>query len=73
MEKKAKPALTLIQRRTLEFYAERTKAGKPPTLREAAERFKVLPTAIASRLRLIEKKGYIRTAPGKSRNIEILA
>jgi repressor LexA len=49
------------------------KEGRPPTLDEIAIHFQYKSiNAVRSHLRLIEKKGYIKIHPGKSRGIQII-
>ncbi len=49
------------------------KEGRPPTLDEIAIHFQYKSiNTVRSHLRLIEKKGYIKIHPGKSRGIQIL-
>ncbi len=48
------------------------KFGYPPTVREIGRAFGISEKAAHDYLNAIEKKGYIRRAPGKPRAIEIL-
>ncbi|MBD3346718.1 MAG: transcriptional repressor LexA [Chitinivibrionales bacterium] len=66
--------LTPEQHRVLSFVIHSQKnRGAPPTVREIAEKlgYKSINSA-RQHLRLIEKKGYIRSIPGKARGIEIV-
>lgn len=64
--------LTEKQKRVLHFLVEYTKRhGYPPTVREIGEHFKILWAAARVHLKAIEKKGFIRLNPSKSRGIEI--
>jgi repressor LexA len=61
------------QRKVLEFLTAHTKKhGYPPTVREIGEHFGFLWSAARSHLRALEKKGFIRLNPSKSRGIEIV-
>jgi repressor LexA len=64
--------LTEKQRRILEFLKEYTKNhGYPPTVREIGEHFKFLWAAARGHLQALQRKGFIRLNPSKSRGIEI--
>jgi len=64
--------LTKKQRKILEFLTEYTKNhGYPPTVREIGNHFGFLWAAARGHLRAIERKGFIRINPSKSRGIEI--
>ncbi len=66
--------LTAKQNRILEFLTEYTKThGYPPTVREIGEHFKILWAAARRHLQAIERKGFIKINPLKSRGIEILS
>jgi repressor LexA len=65
--------LTDKQKRILDFLREYTKNhGYPPTVREIGNRFKFLWAAARAHLKAIEKKGFIKLNPSKSRGIEVL-
>ncbi|MBI4839187.1 MAG: transcriptional repressor LexA [Nitrospirae bacterium] len=65
--------LTAKQKAVLEFLKDYTrKYGYPPTVREIGERFKFLWAAASRHLKAIEKKGFIRIYPARSRGIEIM-
>lgn len=65
--------LTTAQRKVLSFIIHRQKKqGSPPTVREIAEHFGYKSTNnVRQHLGLIERKGYLRLIPGKSRGIEV--
>jgi repressor LexA len=64
--------LTQRQRRVLEFLKDYTKKhGYPPTVREIGQHFTVLWAAARGHLKALERKGFIRLHPSKSRGIEI--
>jgi len=65
--------LTKKQGKVLEFltsYAKRS--GYPPTVREIGEHFGFLWTAARGHLQALEKKGFVRINPFRSRGIEII-
>ena len=65
--------LTKKQGKVLEFltsYAKRS--GYPPTVREIGEHFGFLWTAARGHLQALEKKGFVRINPFRSRGIEIM-
>lgn len=65
--------LTEKQRRILEFLTEYTKThGYPPTVREIGGHFKFLWAAARAHLQALQRKGFIKLNPLKSRGIEIL-
>jgi repressor LexA len=66
--------LTSTQAEVLVFVKDYlSKNGYPPTLREIASHFKLAgPKAPQKTLNILERKGYLRRAPGSSRAIEIL-
>jgi repressor LexA len=64
--------LTEKQKRILEFLVEYTKNhGYPPTVREIGNHFRFLWAAARGHLQALERKGFIKLKPGKSRGIEI--
>ncbi len=64
--------ITEKQKRILDFLVEYTKTnGYPPTVREIGEHFKFLWSAARAHLKALEKKGFIKLNPMKSRGIEI--
>lgn len=65
--------LTKIQQEILSFIKGRISSGLPPTLAEIADKFNYRNrSTVQQHLKAIEKKGYIRRDPKKSRGIEIL-
>ncbi len=65
--------LTDKQKRVLEFLISSTKKyGYPPTIREIGKHFGFLWTAARGHLQSLERKGFIRINPSKSRGIEII-
>src|SRR3990170_3763620 len=65
--------LTKKQRKVLEFltsYAKRY--GYPPTVREIVEHFDFLGTAARGHLQALDRKGFVKINPSKSRGIEIM-
>jgi repressor LexA len=69
-----KEILTLTQEKVLNFLKSYLREkGFPPTLREIASQFGLRgPKAPQKTLQILEKKGYIRRVPGRSRTIEML-
>ena len=67
-------ALTSTQKTVFSYITKHLdKKGIPPTLDEIAVNFHYKSiNSVRSHLRLIEKKGYIRVHPGKSRGIQVL-
>lgn len=64
--------LTAKQERVFEFLVEFVQEhGYPPTVREIGEFFGFLWTAAGGHLRALERKGFVRINPLKSRGIEI--
>ncbi|MCX8110150.1 MAG: transcriptional repressor LexA [Syntrophorhabdaceae bacterium] len=64
--------LTGTQRRILEFLKDYVRRyGYPPTIREIGEHFNILWPAARMHLKALEKKGFIRINPAKSRGIEM--
>ncbi len=66
--------LTLTQNKILSYIIKYLSIERmPPTLEDMAVNFHYKSiNAVKSHLRLIEKKGYIRIYPGKSRGIQVL-
>ncbi|OGW25221.1 MAG: repressor LexA [Nitrospirae bacterium GWC2_42_7] len=65
--------LTLKQRSILEFITTCIqKLGYPPTVREIGEHFGFLWAAARGHLKTLEKKGFIKIAPYRSRGIEVV-
>ena len=69
-----KTELTSTQGKVFDFLKDFVKErGYPPSLREIASQFGLKgPRAPQKTLTILEKKGYIRRAPGGSRTVEIL-
>jgi repressor LexA len=66
--------LTDRQKSILEFLTEYAKThGYPPTVREIGDHFKFLWAAARRHLQAIERKGFLKLNPLKSRGIEILS
>ncbi len=67
-------ALTDRQRSVLDFLRDFLKDnGYPPTIREIAAHFDLRsPRGVQDHLKALERKGYIRRAPERSRGIELL-
>ena len=67
-------ALTSTQKTVFSYITKHLDSeGIPPTLDEIAVNFHYKSiNSVRSHLRLIEKKGYIRVHPGKSRGIQVL-
>ena len=67
------PPLTTRQREVLEFVRQfMAKAGYPPTVREIGAHFGFVPRSIFDHLKALERKGYLRRDPAKSRSLQIL-
>jgi repressor LexA len=65
--------LTKRQQDILDFIKQYTgRHGYPPTFREIGEHFKFLWAAARRHLKAIEKKGFIRLYPSRSRGIEVV-
>jgi repressor LexA len=68
-----RPPLTARQREILEFIRQFTaQAGYPPTVREIGAHFGFVPRSVFDHLKALERKGYLRRAPTKSRSLQIL-
>ncbi|MBI5098552.1 MAG: transcriptional repressor LexA [Nitrospirae bacterium] len=64
--------LTDKQKKILDFLKEYLqKSGYPPTVREIGERFGILWAAARMHLKAIERKGFIKINPARSRGLEI--
>jgi repressor LexA len=64
--------LTTKQKHILDFLIEHTKNhGYPPTVREIGKHFRFLWAAARAHLKALERKGFIKLNPAKSRGIEI--
>ena len=46
--------------------------GYAPSIREIGQNFKIAPSSALDHLKTLERKGYIKRAPSKSRCLEIL-
>ncbi len=65
--------LTEIQGKILDFLKAYTgNHGYPPTVREIGERFKIFWSAARKHLQSLERKGFVRLNPTRSRGIEIV-
>lgn len=65
--------LTEIQRKILDFLKAYTgNHGYPPTVREIGERFNIFWPAARKHLQSLERKGFVRLNPTRSRGIEIV-
>lgn len=65
--------LTKKQEKVLEFLTSYTKKyGYPPTIREIGEHFGFLWTAARGHLQSLERKGFIKITPARSRGIDII-
>ncbi|MCA9221244.1 MAG: repressor LexA, partial [Planctomycetales bacterium] len=65
--------LTERQKEVLDMiYEKMTKRGYGPTVREIGEEFGITsPNGVMCHLRALERKGFIRRSPNKSRAIEL--
>lgn len=65
--------LTARQREVLEFIRQfMTRAGYPPTVREIGAHFGFVPRSVFDHLKAIERKGYLKREPSKSRSLQLL-
>ena len=65
--------LTQRQREILSFVVEFSNAqGFPPSVREIGGHFKIASSSTLEHLRALERKGYIRRVPSKSRCLEVI-
>lgn len=68
-----RPPLTSRQHEVLEYVRRfMTKTGYPPTIREIGAHFDFAPGSVADHLKALERKGYLRRDPSKSRSLQIL-
>jgi hypothetical protein len=66
--------LTTRQRQVLEYIRKfMAKRGYPPTVREIGAYFDFVPGSVTDHLKALERKGYLRRDPAKSRTLQILA
>lgn len=72
-KKRKKNILTIRQAEILnfiqDFFAEK---GFPPTVRDIGSHFQMASSSSFSHLKALEKKGYLRREPHRSRSIEVL-
>ena len=67
------PPLTARQREVLDCIRQfMSKAGYPPTVREIGAHFGFVPRSVFDHLKALERKGYLRRDPAKSRSLQIL-
>ncbi len=65
--------LTARQREVLEFIRKfAAQIGYPPTVREIGAHFGFVPRSVFDHLKALERKGYLRRDPAKSRSLQIL-
>jgi repressor LexA len=65
--------LTWRQQRILQVIRELGRRGYPPTMREIAEAAELAgPSGVSYQLSTLQRKGYLRRAPGRPRTIELL-
>ena len=65
--------LTETQGRVLDFLKAYTRVhGYPPTVREIGDQFKIFWPAARKHLQSLERKGFVRINPARSRGIEIM-
>lgn len=65
--------LTEMQRKILEFLKAYTgRHGYPPTVRDIGDQFKIFWPAARKHLQSLERKGFIKINPARSRGIEIV-
>jgi repressor LexA len=68
-----RPPLTARQREVLDFVKHfMTKVGYPPTVREIGSHFGFVPRSVFDHLKALERKGYLRRDPAKSRSLQLL-
>jgi repressor LexA len=68
-----RPLLTTRQREVLDFVRHfMTKVGYPPTVREIGSHFGFVPRSVFDHLKALERKGYLRRDPAKSRSLQLL-
>lgn len=69
-----RPPLTARQREVLDYIGRfTTEAGYPPTVREIGAHFDFVPGSVSDHLKALQRKGYLRRDPAKSRTLQILA
>lgn len=69
-----RPPLTTRQREVLEYISQfMARVGYPPTVREIGAHFNFVPGSISDHLKALQRKGYVRRDPAKSRTLQILA
>ena len=65
--------LTPKQKEVLQFICDFSdEHGFPPTVREVGDHFQMASSSALDHLRALEKKGYIRRSPFRSRCLEVL-
>ena len=65
--------LTARQREVLDFVRHfMTRVGYPPTVREIGSHFGFVPRSVFDHLKALERKGYLRRDPAKSRSLQLL-
>ena len=70
MKSDEKKDLTPMQKKMLEAVRDFVQfENMPPTVRELGEQFDLKPSTVFAHIQALEKKGYIRKSPGKSRGI----
>ena len=68
-----RPPLTARQREVLDFVRNfMTRVGYPPTVREIGSHFGFVPRSVFDHLKALERKGYLRRDPAKSRSLQLL-
>jgi len=68
-----RPPLTARQREVLDFVRHfMTRVGYPPTVREIGSHFGFVPRSVFDHLKALERKGYLRRDPAKSRSLQLL-
>ena len=68
-----RPPLTARQREVLDFVRHfMTRVGYPPTVREIGSHFGFVPRSVFAPLKALERKGYLRRDPAKSRSLQLL-
>ena len=68
-----RPPLTARQREVLDFVRNfMTRVGYPPTVREIGSHLGFVPRSVFDHLKALERKGYLRRDPAKSRSLQLL-
>ena len=68
-----RPELTYRQLEILEFIKAEIANGYPPTVREIGEQFEIKsPNGVRIHLVALQKKGYLRWNPAKSRTLAVI-